>query len=525
LRPSRYYVTTDDVVIMASEVGVLDIPVEKVKLKGRLQPGKMFLVDFSEGRIIDDAEIKAKFASERPYGEWLDAQEIHLSELKTDKEPHGYNGDTVMERMRAFGYTYEHCEMLLRPMAENSQEPLTSMGNDAALAVLSDKPRLIYDYFKQLFAQVTNPPIDSIREEIIMSLECFVGPEKNLLSSDEANCHRLLIPSPILTNEQLAALKHMNHRGWKTKTIDITFPVADGEKGLVCALEKISEEAEEAIAGGYSLILLSDRNMSRERVNVPALLAVGAVNHHLILSEKRTQIGIIVESGEPREVHHFCTLVGFGADAVNPYLAFEAMWYMSRNRVFTKVMSDGDIVAHYIKAMVKSMRKVMGKMGISTLESYKSAQIFEAIGLNTDVVGRCFSGTVSRIQGSGFDEIAKESLRRHDLGYPKGNPNVFDRFVSTGDYHVRSQGEKHMWEPEAIADMQRAVRYEDTAAWRRFADGQNARTQSQATLRGLLKIKAGAAPIPVEQVEPAGEIVKRFVTGAMSYGSISREAH
>ena len=525
LRPSRFYVTTDDVVIMASEVGVLDVPADKVKTKGRLQPGKMFLVDFSEGRIIADAELKEKYASSHPYEQWLEKQEMHLSELKTDKEPHGFNGDTVLKRMRAFGYTYEHCETLLRPMVENSQEPLGSMGNDAALAVLSDKPRLVYDYFKQIFAQVTNPPIDSIREEIIMSLECMVGPEKNLLSGTEDHCHRLLIPSPILTNEQLAALKHMNHRGWKTKTIDITFPVSEGEAGFKATFDRIAQEAESAITEGYSLVLLSDRNVSRERVHVSALLAVGAVHQHLVRAEKRTQIGIIVESGEPREVHHFCTLVGFGADAVNPYLAFEAMWHMNRNNVFTKEISDGDIVAHYIKAMMKGMRKVMGKMGISTLESYKGAQIFEAIGLDSEVVKTCFTGTVSRIKGSDFTVLAAEAFRRHELGFPKGNSPQFERFVSAGDYHVRNQGEKHMWDPESIADLQRSVRYDDHNAWKRFSDRQNARETHQATLRGLLKFRDGAKAIPLDQVEPVTDIVKRFVTGAMSYGSISIEAH
>ncbi|OHD13506.1 MAG: glutamate synthase subunit alpha, partial [Spirochaetes bacterium GWB1_48_6] len=525
LRPSRYYVTHDDRVIMASEVGVLDIPPENVKLKGRLQPGKMFLVDFHEGRIIEDAELKEKFASEKPYGDWIKNQEIRLAELNPGKQDHGFEPETLSSRLKSFGFTYEHLEMILKPIGESSGEALGSMGNDAALAVLSDKSRLTYDYFKQLFAQVTNPPIDSIREEIVMSLECFIGPEKNLLESTEAHAHRLLIPSPILSNEQTAALKSMDFKGWKTQVVDITFPRSEGEAGLVNALDRITLEAEKAVDAGYALVCLSDRGVNKDRIPVSALLATGAVQHHLIKTQKRTRIGLIVESGEPREAHHFCALVGYGADGVNPYLAFEALWQIARDKGYSKDFSDSDLVSHYLKAMAKAMRKVMGKMGISTLESYKGAQIFEIIGLDSEVVEKCFKGSVSRIQGSNFKILAQEAIRRHDMGFPLRNPLAFEKFVNPGDYHYRTGGEKHMWDPEAIADVQRATWQQDQSAWDRFSARQDQRSQEQATLRGLLKIKPSLEPIPLEEVESVDELVKRFVTGAMSYGSISKEAH
>jgi glutamate synthase (NADPH/NADH) large chain len=524
LRPSRYYVTSDDEVIMASEVGVVPVDPAKVIKKGRLQPGKMFLVDFEEGRIVSDEEIKAKIAGERPYGEWLAKQEIHLNDLSPNKEPHGFYPQNLLDRMKMFGFTSEHLEIILKPCVENSKEPLGSMGNDAPLAVLSDKPRLVYDYFKQLFAQVTNPPIDSIREEVIMSLESFIGPELNLLDTTENHCHRLLIPNPILTNEQLAALKHVDHRGWKAKTIDMTFDPAEGKAGLVKALDRIAAETEEAIAGGFAIAVLSDRAAGTDRVPVPALLAVGNVHHYLVKKHLRTQIGIVLESGEPREVHHYCMLTGYGVDAVNPYLAFEAMWQMSRDEVYEGTFSDEQIVENYIKAMSKGMRKVFGKMGISTLESYKGAQIFECVGLAPEVIDRCFVGTSSRIKGAGFDILAEECLRRHALGYPAGNEDEYNVYENPGDYQFRAGGEKHMWDPASIADMQRAARQKDQAAYDRFSANQNQRSKTQATIRGLLRFKPGQS-IPLDQVQPASEIVKRFATGAMSYGSISAEAH
>jgi glutamate synthase (NADPH/NADH) large chain len=525
LRPSRFYVTKDDVVIMASEVGVMDIPEADIRQKGRLQPGKMFLVDFEQGRIIDDAELKAQIAGQRPYGDWVKRQEVNLADLKTDKEPHGFSPDTVEARLKAFGYTEETLEVILKPMAVNGQEPLGSMGNDAPLAVLSDKPRVMYDYFKQLFAQVTNPPIDSIREEIVMSLESYIGPERNLLETTEQHAHRLYLPNPLLTNEQLSVLKHIEAKGWKTKVIDITYAKSEGDTGLVKALDRIAAEAEQSLADGFSLLILSDRAVSQDRVPVSALLATGTVHHHLTRLERRNQIGLLVESGEPREVHHYCMLAGFGADAVNPYLTFEALEKMILDGRYDKKEEIGDLVDHYLKAVSKGMRKVFGKMGISTLESYKGAQIFEAVGLNADVVKKAFAGTASRIEGAGFEVLASEALQRHALGWPTGNADPFDSLPNPGDYHYRFGGEKHMWDPESIADLQRAVWQQDQAAYDRFATRQAERSTTQATLHGLLKFKTGLTPVPLDEVESAAAIVKRFVTGAMSYGSISLEAH
>ncbi len=537
LRPSRIYITDDDTVLMASEVGVLPIDPKKIVKKTRLQPGKMFLVDFKEGRIVNDEEIKEKIASSKPYKAWLDNQVIRFDTLpaaKANSPAHApsVDLDALKKELRANGYTLETLSMLLKPMVETSQEALGSMGNDTPLAVLSTRPKLMFDYFKQLFAQVTNPPIDSIREDIIMSLESFIGPEQNLLEPGEAHCHRLRLKHPVMNNVELAALKEINTRGWKSKVIDITWEVAKGEKALVEALGRIEKEAEDAIAQGYQIAILSDRSSSPERAPIPSLLAIGAVHQYLVRGEKRTQIGLVLEAAEPREVHHFCMLFGYGADAVNPYLAFEAMWMLQADGSFSKSYTQEDIVYNYIKAVEKGMRKVFGKMGISTLESYKAAQIFEAVGLADEVVDRCFTGTASRIGGAGFAEIAQEIAARYSDAYPAREENPFDEYRSSGDYHVRFGGEKHMWDPESIANLQVACRNKDRKAWDAFSSRQNARSTEQATIRGLLKFRDGKTadgkaitPVPLDEVEPVSEIVKRFVTGAMSYGSISLEAH
>lgn len=531
LRPSRIYLTSDDLVIMASEVGVLPIEPERVIRKTRLQPGKMFLVDFKAGRIIGDEEIKARVTGARPYAQWLDTGVLRLKELPPAEAVPPASPDTLRRLQRNFGYTLETINMLLKPMVENAQEALGSMGNDTPLAVLSAKSRLIYDYFKQLFAQVTNPPIDSIREDIIMSLESFIGPENNLLSTEEGNCRRLRLKYPVLTNAELASLRHLDSAGWKSRVIDITFNWHKDGAALTAALNRIQDEAERAIADGYALVILSDRGVDRDRAPIPALLAVGAVHQHLVRLSKRGQIGIVLESAEPREVHHFCMLSGYGCDAVNPYLAFETLWQLAAEQKFEKTFDARQIEENYIKAVAKGMRKVFGKMGISTLESYKSAQIFEAVGLSSEVMNRCFTGTSSRIGGAGFAELAGEIALRQEAAWPERDPNIFDDVRSSGDFHVRSGGEKHMWDPESIADLQIACRQNDPAAWKRFSDRQNARSTEQATIRGLLRFRsAGAdgkpfAPVPLSEVEPASEIVKRFVTGAMSYGSISLEAH
>jgi glutamate synthase (NADPH/NADH) large chain len=525
LRPSRYYITDDERVIMASEVGALSLPPEKIISKGRLQPGRMFFVDFEEGRIVDDAEIKKKVCARQPYRQWINENKLEIKRLRIQREAHAYHPQTLMERFRLFGYTFEHLRLLLKPMADDGKEALGSMGNDAALAVLSDKPRLCYEYFKQLFAQVTNPPIDSIREEIIMSLRSNIGPQGNLLDDPyPRQAHRMQLKTPFLTNEELDALKHVEEPGWECRIIDITYSASEkAERGLLQCLDRICGETEEALGAKCSFVVLSDRAAGPQRIPVGALLAVGAVHQHLIRIGRRTEIGILLESGEPRETHHFCLLMGYGADAVNPYLAYEAMWKMQRDGNIRSELSDSLIVVNYTSALEKGMRKVFGKMGISTLESYKGAQIFEAVGLAGSVVERCFAGTASRIGGAGFAELAEEAKRRHELAYT--SYGYSSDYMRAGDLAWRAGGEKHMWDPESIANLQIAVRQNKRENFNAFAERQNARTASQATLRGLLKFKGGAVPVPLDEVEPVSAIVRRFVTGAMSFGSISREAH
>ncbi|HZN33229.1 MAG TPA: glutamate synthase large subunit [Pirellulaceae bacterium] len=526
LRPSRYYLTTDDRVIMASEVGVLPVDPKIVKAKGRLQPGRMFLVDFERGALIPDEEVKKEVATKRPYAQWLQEQRVELRDLPLVDQSHGFEPETLLARMQAFGYSTETMQFMLLPLVGEKRDPVGSMGNDSALACLSDQPRMLYDYFKQLFAQVTNPPIDSIREEVIMSLECYVGPERNLLATTPEQAHRLLLPHPILTNEELAAINHIEHRGWKSKLIDITFARTEGEAGLVKRLDRICREAEKAIDDGYQLIVLSDRGVSAERVPVSSLLAVGAAHHHLIRQAKRTRIGIVLESGEAREVHHHCLLVGYGADAINPYVAFESLWQAQRDGLLPAKYSDNDIVHAYQKAVAKGMLKVMSKMGISTLQSYKGAQIFEAVGLNDDVIQKCFAGTASRIKGCDFSILAKEALRRHEIGFPQRAEQRLAVLPNFGEFHWRAEGERHMWDPQAIADLQVAARENSADAYAKFSKHVNEELSRRCALRGLLKLKTGVnRPVPLAEVEPAKEIVKRFCTGAMSFGSISAEAH
>jgi glutamate synthase (NADPH/NADH) large chain len=558
LRPSRYYLTHDDRVIMASEVGVLKVEPNNVKEKGRLQPGRLFLIDFEQGRLIPDEELKRDFAQRRPYGPWLKNQRICLNELEPNKEPHGYYPDTLLERMQAFGFTVETMQFMLLPLVRELRDPLGSMGNDAALACLSDTPRMLYDYFRQLFAQVTNPAIDSIREEVIMSLECYIGPESNLLETTQQHAHRLRVPHPILSNEQLTALKHIDHRGWRARTIDMTWPRDREKAGMVEALDRICQEAERAIDEGYSLVILSDRNVGPDRVPLSSLLACGAVHHHLVRQTKRTRIGIVLESGEAREVHHHCLLIGYGADAINPYLAFESLWKSRRQGVIERpegvaigdeggegrshpavdsgsngetydplTEADHDLVAAYRKGVAKGMLKVMAKMGISTLQSYKGAQIFEAVGLRDEVIDRCFAGTASRIQGVDFDVLAEEALRRHALGYPDRPGDRMSMLPNPGQFHWRADGERRTWDPTSIANLQVSARTNSREAYRTFAEHCNSNARTRCTLRGLLAFKpdANGGPIPLEEVEPVSEIVKRFCTGAMSFGSISEESH
>ncbi|WP_146459197.1 glutamate synthase large subunit [Rubripirellula tenax] len=526
LRPSRYYITHDDRVIMASEVGVLPVDPAIVKSKGRLQPGKMFLVDFAEGRLIPDEELKSEFARKMPYGDWLKEQRIRLADLNPQNEPHGFDSETLLPRMQAFGYTAETLNFMLRPLVSELRDPVGSMGNDSALACLSDKPRMIYDYFKQLFAQVTNPSIDSIREDVIMSLECYIGPEQNLLTATPAHCHRLLVDHPILTNEEIAALKHIDYEGWHSRVIDITFDRAEGKAGLKNTLDRIAAEAEAAADEGIQLVILSDRAISHDRVPVSVLLATGAVHHHLVAKAKRTRIGLLVESGEAREVHHHCLLVGYGADGINPYLAFEALWQARLDGLMDPKLDDDKVVAAYRKGVAKGMLKVMAKMGISTLQSYKGAQIFEALGLRDEVIDKCFVGTASRIQGVSFDILAEETMRRHKLGFPLKSSDRLPALPNLGEFHWRAEGEKHAWSPASISDLQVAARNNDESAYWRFAHTINEDNRNRCTLRGLFDFHIDEEKsIPLDEVQPAKEIVKRFCTGAMSLGSISAESH
>jgi glutamate synthase (NADPH/NADH) large chain len=527
LRPSRYYLTHDDKVVMASEVGVLPIKPENVKQKGRLQPGKMFLVDFHAGRMIPDEELKMEFARKRPYGEWIEAQKLELSDLPPDHAELHYEPATLLHRMQAFGYTVETMQFMLLPMVIEARDPLGSMGNDSALACLSDKSRMIYDYFKQLFAQVTNPPIDSIREEVVMSLTCFIGPERNLLETTPEHVHRLELQHPIISNDELANIKTLDRDGWRTKTIDITFEKASGAAGMLAALDRICAEASQAIRDKYSFIILSDRNIGADRMALSALIACGAVHHHLVATQERTRIGIILETGEAREVHHHCLLVGYGADAINPYLAFEAVWQALQDGLLSKKSfpNSAAIVYAYKKGVAKSMLKVMAKMGISTLQSYKGAQIFEAVGLADEIIERCFVGTASRVQGVDFNVLFEEMKLRHEIGYPMRDQHQIAVLPNPGDFHWRRGGDSHMWDPETIANLQVATRTNSEEAYWKFADHANNQSTRAATFRGLMEFRQVDTPCDISEVESAAEIVKRFCTGAMSYGSISAEAH
>ncbi|MEC8988593.1 MAG: glutamate synthase central domain-containing protein, partial [Verrucomicrobiota bacterium] len=396
-------------------------------------------------------------------------------------------------------------------------------------ACLSDKPRMLYDYFRQLFAQVTNPAIDSIREDVIMSLECYIGPEKNLVNTTEDHCQRMRLPHPILTNEELHALKGMDYRGWRSKEIDITFPKVEGAAGVAKALERICAEAGQAIADGFNLAVLSDRAISADRIPISTLMVTGAVHHYLVKNALRTQIGLVLETGEAREVHHHCLLVGYGADAINPYLAFESLWQARREGLTDdeKFTDDKSIVTAYRKGVAKGMLKVMAKMGISTLHSYKGAQIFEAIGLRDDVIDRCFVGTASRVQGVNLTELAEEMIRRHALGFPERVEDETSSLPNPGEFHWRAEGEKHMWNPQSIAALQTAARMNSFDSYQQFSNHINGDTKARCALRGLMEFKEGTngGPVSIEDVEPASEIVKRFCTGAMSFGSISAEAH
>jgi len=523
LRPSRYYVTKDDMVIMASEAGVLPIEPERVAYKGRLQPGRMFLVDTEQGRIVADEELKNRFASEHPYQQWLDEHHVLLENLPDPGFRSEPGHQTVMQRQQAFGYTFEDLRFIVGPMANDGVQPLGSMGTDTPLAVLSEKPQLLYNYFKQLFAQVTNPPIDPIREEIITSTETMVGSRGGLLKPVPQSCALIKLKHPLLTNEELEKLRHVDHRGFQATTLPIVFKAADGARGLERALDKLFEETDRAIVRGANILVLSDRGLSRENAPIPALLAVSGLHHHLIRAGTRSRVGLVLESGEPREVHHFALLIGYGCSAINPYVAFETLDDMIREGLLTN-LDHKTAVKKYIKAAVKGVVKTMAKMGISTIQSYRGAQIFEAVGLNSALVDKYFTWTPSRIEGIGLEVLADEVLKRHAHAFPERQVNGAT-LDPGGQYQWRSDGEFHLFNPQSIHKLQISCRLGSYKVFQEYADLINRQAKNLCTLRGLLDFQWAESPIPIEEVEPVETIVKRFKTGAMSYGSISKEAH
>ena len=522
LRPSRYYVTKDDLVIMASEAGVLPIAPERIAIKGRLQPGRMFLVDIEQGRIVADEELKKKYSSAQPYKKWLEENHILLENLPEPSEVTQPDHRKVLQRQQAFGYTFEDLRFIVGPMGADGVQPLGSMGTDTPLAVLSNKSQLLYNYFKQLFAQVTNPPIDPIREEIVTSTEIMLGGEGNLLEPTAESSRMIKLKHPILANEELEKLRHVNRPGFKAVTLPILFEAAGGAKNLEAALAKLFGEADKAIADGVNILVLSDRGISKELAPIPALLAVAGLHHHLIRSGTRTKVGLVLESGEPREVHHFALLIGYGCTAINPYLAFATLDDLIQQGLLTKT-DHKTAIKKFIKAAIKGVVKTMAKMGISTVQSYHGAQIFEAIGLNSEVVEKYFTWTPSRIQGVGLDVIAEEALERHRHAFPDRQVNgVLD---AGGQYQWRDNGEFHLFNPQSIHKLQNACRTGNYKIFQEYAALINNQAKNLCTLRGLLDFKFAENPIPIEEVESVDEIVKRFKTGAMSYGSISKEAH
>jgi glutamate synthase (ferredoxin) len=522
LRPSRYYVTKDDLVIMASEAGVLPIEPERIAEKGRLEPGRMFLVNMEEGRIVTDDEIKTQMAKEHPYREWINQHMVELSKVKEPPEVPEPDHKTVLQRQIAFGYTFEELRMLLTPMARDGVEAIGAMGADTPLAVLSDRPKLLYEYFQQLFAQVTNPPIDSIREEIITSAETTIGAERNLLKPEPESCHLIELKTPILSNEELAKLKHVAEGQFKSITLPILFDPQSGAKGLEQVMEELFAQANQAIAVGVNIIILSDRGLDKDHAPIPALLAVAGLHHHLIREGTRTRVGLVLESGEPREVHHYATLIGYGCGAINPYLAFETLDDMIRQGLLVDI-DHKTACKNYIKAATKGVVKVASKIGISTLQSYRGAQIFEAIGLNQAVVDRYFTWTASRIEGADLEVIAKEAVLRHSHAFPD-RPMEGNTLDVGGEYQWRKEGEAHLFSPETIHTLQKAVRGGSYDLYKQYAALVNEQGQKYYTLRGLLEFKQRPS-VPIEEVESIEAILKRFKTGAMSYGSISKEAH
>ncbi|HVR62636.1 MAG TPA: glutamate synthase large subunit [Polyangia bacterium] len=527
LRPSRYYVTKDDLVVMASEVGVLPIPPERVLEKGRLQPGRMFLVDTAAGRIIGDDELKTAIATAQPYGLWLKEYLVALDDLPRPPTVIEPGHETVLRRQEAFGYTTEDLKVLVAPMATDGVEAMGSMGTDTPLAVLSDKPQLLYNYFKQLFAQVTNPPVDAIREELIMAVDTAIGPEGNLLEPTPASARQIGLHTPVLRNDELAKLRHLDGKngshGFSAVTVPMLFRIAEGGEGLRRGIDEMRRKCSEAIAAGHNIIIISDRGHDHDLAPIPALLAVSSVQHHLLREGSRTRVGLVLESGEPREVHHFCLLLGYGASAINPYLAFETI----RDMVGQGTLPGGDAEKaeqKFVKAVGKGIVKVCSKMGISTIQSYHGAQVFEAIGLNQELIDEYFTWTASRIAGIGLPEIAEEVRQRHLRAFPD-RPLPTHTLDPGGQYQYRRGGEYHLFNPESIHKLQYACRSGNYSVFKEYSKLIDDQSQHLCTLRGLMDLQSTRPPVPIDEVESVEAIVKRFKTGAMSYGSISKEAH
>jgi glutamate synthase (NADPH/NADH) large chain len=526
LRPSRYYVTTDDLVVMASEVGVLELPPEKIKVKGRLQPGRIFLVDTELGRIVEDTELKDTYINEHPYGDWLKANKLSLENLPKVSSAPALNAEELLEKQIAFGYTEEELKLLIQPMVESGNEAIGSMGTDTPLAVLSDKPRLLYDYFKQKFAQVTNPPLDGMREKLVTQVSTVIGPERNLLETKDVNCRRLFLDSIVLNNNELSQIQKINSHGFSSKTLNITYPLSSDESVIKAVLTEIFLEADQAIDNGFDFIILSDRETNHEKAGIPSLLAVSSIHHHLVKNGKRSRIGLIVESGDAREVHHFATLIGYGADAVNPYVAIDTIASLRDRSVLSDQSNRSNqtlLIKNYIRAIDTGMTKIMSKMGISTVQSYRGAQIFEAVGLGRNFVKEYFKGTSSKISGVGLEVIAKEVNIRHGKAWPQrksGDPTL----ESGGEYQWRRDGEHHLFNPETVFKLQHATQSGQYSIFKEYTAAIDNQSKSRATIRGLLKLKH-CTSIPIETVESVEKIMKRFNSGAMSLGSISQEAH
>ncbi|WHZ25688.1 MAG: Glutamate synthase [NADPH] large chain [Nitrospira sp.] len=522
LRPCRYQVTTDGLVVLASEAGVLPTEAKDIRMKGRLQPGRMFLVDTVQGRIIDDEEIKADIVGRKPYRSWVTQYGVSLDELPEPLNVPQPDHPTIRQRQQAFGYTVEELKMVITPMIVTGEEAISSMGTDTPLAVLSDRPQLLFKYFKQLFAQVTNPPIDPIREQLVMSLVTNIGPKPNLMDESPESCRRIKVQQPILTNADLQKIRGISDPHFKSKTLRMLFRVAEGPDGLGEAVDDLCRQASLAIKEGYKFLILSDRGVDEQWAPIPSLLGISAVHHHLVRECTRTEVGLIVETGEPRDVHQFACLIGYGAGTINPYLVFESLVDMERDNYLPEGLDAQTAEGKFIKAINKGLLKIFSKMGISTVQSYCGAQIFEAIGLNCELIDRYFTGTPSRVAGVGIRDIGEETLRRHRVAY---EPVAIRQLDFGGEVHYRIQGEHHNWNPETIYKLQHASRSNDPKTYAEFARIVNDESQRRSNLRGLLDFKFDPQPIPIEEVEPAKEIVKRFNTGAMSFGSISKEAH